>query len=263
MEKVFLYVDILGFASLIKNDPKKVDRIFGVIDSLAVHKHFALKTIVFSDTILVFSDNESYPQHYFCTFLIEYVQELFYKLSLMNIYFRAILTSGDFNYSKLNNIQAYYGLALINAYESEKGLEGFGLYADKRLEKDIVVFDKVDYNEQFDFILLCQSMKNLYLHTSGILPVEMDMLNDTDTFHRLDEELRFFREVEYCKTFHPSDKVKAKHQKVYDLYKKEMPKFFRTFEEIGFYPSAINHEYTGSFNPYIILAEQEIKSLRY
>ncbi len=258
MKRAFLYIDILGFEDLVRTNPIKVDKIFKAFDSLKVYKHFALQTVVFSDTILVFNKDESLPTHYYCTYLVEYAQELFYRLSAVNVYFKGILTFGEFNFTQMTNIQAYYGLALIDAYKDEGNLEGFGLYVDKNLSNEIIVFDKVPFTEKYDFILLCQSLKNLYTTTDGVLPIEINLLSETDTFYRIDEDLRFFREIQYIKQNHPVEKVRVKYQKVYDIYKTDLPLFFKTFEEEGFMPFIINADYDGNINPYDLLSKHEL-----
>ncbi len=161
----------------------------------------------------------------------------------------------------MNNIQAYYGIALIETYKDESTLEGFGLYVDKRLSSEIIVFDKVPFTEKYDFILLCQSIKNLYSKTEGLLPIDINLLSETDAFHRIDEDLRFLREIEYLKQKHPVEKIRAKYQKVYDTYKFDLPLFFAAFEAEGFLPFTINSDYTGSINPFEILAEQELNGI--
>lgn len=258
MNRAFLYIDILGFENLVRTNPQKVDQIFTIFDALKVHRHFAFQTVVFSDTILVFNKDDSLSTDYYCTYLVEYSQELFYRLSAINVYFKGILTFGEFNFSKMNNIEAYYGLALIETYKDESILEGFGLFVDKRLSREIIVFDKVSFTEKYEFILLCQSIKNLYSTTKGILPIDITLLTETDTYHRIDEDLRFLREIEYLKQKHPSEEIRAKYQKVYDTYKVELPLFFQVFEAKGFIPFTINSNYAGSINPFDILAEQEL-----
>lgn len=258
MEKAFLYIDILGFKQLVENNSSKIEKIFEIIDGLNVHRHFAFQTIVFSDTILVFNKNENYQNHYYVTYLIEYAQQLFYRLSLINIYFKGIITLGDFNFTKLNNIDAYYGLALIETYQDESMLEGFGLFINKNLSREVVIFDKNDFNEKYDFILLCQSFINLYKYTKGALPIDTSILVETDTYFRIDEDLRFFREIEYLKNNHPIAKIRKKYEKVYDLYKMATPIFFQSFEKEGFMPFTLNPDYIGSINPFEILAESEL-----
>lgn len=260
MERAFLYIDILGFGQLVRDNSSKIEKIFKIIDGLNVYTHFAFQTIVFSDTILVFNKNEDYQNHYYITYLIEYAQQLFYRLSLINIYFKGIITLGDFNFSKLNNIDAYYGLALIETYHDESLLEGFGLFINKNLNSDVTVFAKIELNEKYDFVLLCQSFINLYNHANGILPINIDILFETDTYYRIDEDLRFFREIEYLKNNHPVSKIREKYDKVYNLYKSVTPSFFQKFEKEGFLPFTLNPNYTGSMNPFEILAEIEMSS---
>src|SRR5680860_1637694 len=113
MDKAFLYIDILGFEKLVRSNSEKIKRIFEIIDGLNVHRHIAFQTVVFSDTFLVFNKNNDHENHYYVTYLIEYAQQLFYKLSLINIYFKGIITLGEFSFSRSNNIEVYYGLALI------------------------------------------------------------------------------------------------------------------------------------------------------
>jgi hypothetical protein len=257
MKKAFLYIDILGFENIVRTNPTKVNTIFEIFDSLKVFRHSALQTVVFSDTVLIFNKDENFPADYYCTYLVEYAQELFYKLSMINVYFKGILTSGEFEFSQLANIQSYYGLALIDTYKDEGTLEGFGLYVDKNISNEIIVFDKVPFTEKYEFILLCQGLKNLYTATNGVLPIDINLLTETDTYSRIDEELRFFREIEYIKQNHPVKKVKNKYQKVYDIYKKELPLFFAKFEEEGFLPIVINDGYTGVI-PFELLSEKEL-----
>ena len=261
MKRAFLYIDILGFENLVRTNSAKVDQIFNVFDSLKVHKHATLQTIVFSDTILVFNKDESRPTDYFCTYLVEYTQALFYKLSLINVYFKAILTFGEFKYSQLSNIQAYYGTALIDAYSDEKDLEGFGLFVDKRISDKVITFDKVDFTKKYEFVLLCQSLVNLYKEAEGVLPInDINMLSETDTFYRIDEDLRFLREIQFIKDNHKVGRIKEKYQKVYDTYKAVLPQFFEVFETEGFLPSSINSGYAGSINPFELLSEKELNA---
>lgn len=259
MKRAFLYIDILGFANLVETKSSKVDKIFEIFDGLNVFKHHSLQVIVFSDTILVFNREDNWSKHYFVTYLIEYAQELFYKLSQINVYFKGIITFGEFNFNELKNFQAYYGETLIETYRDEAILDGFGLYINKELNKEVIVFDKVHFNDKYDFILLCQSFINLYDTTNGNLPVDINMFIESDSYNRIDEDLRFFREIEYLKKNHPSKRVQEKHQAVYDIYKRRTKKYFEKFEIEGFLPFVLNNDYTGSIYPFETLAEKEIR----
>lgn len=259
MKRAFLYIDILGFASMVKSKSDKIELIFKAMDSLKVFKHDLLQVIVFSDTILVFNKDESRPTHYYVTYLIEYAQELFYKLNWINVFFKGIITYGEFNFKELNNYPAYYGEALIDTYNDEEKLSGFGLYIDKSLHEEVIIFNSIPFNDKYNYILLCQSFVNLYRDTNGLLPVDTpNIFSETDTYHRIDEDLRFFREIEYLKNNYPVEKIRKKYQDVYDLYKSCTPKFFDVFEADGFFPISLSEYYTGSINFTEILAEEEL-----
>lgn len=79
MRRFLLYIDFLGFSDLVAENPKRIDMIYQIINSLNVHAHEAFKTIVFSDTVLVYNSelasserNKKYLVMYAC----EFVQDL-------------------------------------------------------------------------------------------------------------------------------------------------------------------------------------------
>lgn len=45
MERAFLYIDILGFGQLVRDNSSKIEKIFKIIDGLNVYTHFALSLI--------------------------------------------------------------------------------------------------------------------------------------------------------------------------------------------------------------------------
>lgn len=260
MNRPFLYIDILAFGAMVSEKSPKIDNIFKIFDRLKVFNHSYLQTIVFSDTILVFPKVEEIstrPNHYFVTYLIEYAQQLFYGLSQINVYFKGIITYGDFHFKQMNNFQAYHGEALVETYNDESLLEGFGLYIKRELNNDVVVFKTVPFSEKYDYILLCQSLVNLSRDNEK-LPVDLNIFSKTDTYHRIEEDLRFFRELLYIKVNHPSERIRAKYQKVYDIYKTSIGPIFTQLENDEFVPFTLNEYFSPSINHIEILAEKEL-----
>ncbi|WP_278570172.1 hypothetical protein [Prevotella melaninogenica] len=259
MERLFLYIDILGFSNLVRENSPKVMQIFHIIDEISAHRHYAFRTVVFSDTIIIFNDNWKFDNKYYVTFLIEFTQQLFYQLLAIGIYFRGIITYGDFNYCNLNNIQAYYGKALLETYEAEKDdIEGLGLYIHNNLSDDVIVFDKhIINNGKYDFIFLCQSYMNLYKQTKGILPIDISLLTNKDNFSNIDEDLKFFREVQYIINHCKKDKIRKKYSTIYEYYRKCTHILFETLEVKDFMPNALNPDYFGNINPLNIIAKYE------
>lgn len=122
-EKYLLYIDILGFSDLVKDTPEQIECIYGVIDSLNVHRHDVFNTIVFSDTILVYNrvDAKTKEDHeYIVWYSIEFAEDLHHRLIGQDIYFRAVLVYGTFTHRKLKNVECFFGNALIDAYNREK-----------------------------------------------------------------------------------------------------------------------------------------------
>ncbi len=98
---LFLYIDILAFSDLVKNK-EKVSKLFQIIDSARLHHDSHFNTIVFSDTIVSYNKNTNYSKEakeVEMMYLIELTQELFLKLIGSNIFFRAIITEGEFHHN--------------------------------------------------------------------------------------------------------------------------------------------------------------------
>lgn len=257
-EKAFLYIDILGFSNLIKNKPDKIDKIFKIIDTLKVHEHYAFKTIVFSDTILVFNKDINQDDTYNITYLCEFVQDLFYRTSIENVYFRAIITKGEFKYQKLSNIESYYGKALVECYHTESKIKATGLFIDKNFASNVITFPKIKFNDNFIYVFPNQALDNLNILSGGELPIDYRHFDETDKLWRIDEDLSFLREINYLKENHPKPDVKLKFEETYNLYCKKFPELIDTLKQSAFMPNALNQDYTGNVNPYEIKAKQEL-----
>src|SRR5882672_11004861 len=96
--KYLLYIDILGFADLVRRDPHQVEKIYGVLDTLNVHRHKVFRTIVFSDTVLVYNRQDPKPtdtaaHEYIVWYSIEFAEDLHHRLIGQGLYFRAVLVS--------------------------------------------------------------------------------------------------------------------------------------------------------------------------
>lgn len=54
-DRFLLYIDILGFSNMVRDEPRKVVRVYEILDTLNVHNQSDFKVIVFSDTILIYN----------------------------------------------------------------------------------------------------------------------------------------------------------------------------------------------------------------
>ena len=178
IDRYFLYIDILGFADLVVTAPERVKDLYEVVSTLNVHRHGALGTIVFSDTILVYPKMERnagrQTDAYFVMYLCECAQNLLYRLANRDIWFRAILTQGKFTHYLLNDIPCYYGPALVDAYLADKkgNLDAVGLFMDRRCTERSTVFASTSFTDRYDFVYLWQSLDDFEPNGFGSFPYE-------------------------------------------------------------------------------------------
>ncbi len=93
MNTYLLYIDILGFADLVENDEGNIRRTIDIVDSLTLHNHPEFRSIVFSDTILVYLNNEvnsltpaedrKWAIRYFC----EFAEDLQVRTEELSVFF--------------------------------------------------------------------------------------------------------------------------------------------------------------------------------
>lgn len=163
-KRLFLYIDILGFSELVKDDTI-VKKVYEIIDRLNVFRHKTFfKCIVFSDTLLVYSERDwrsKIVPSEAIMWMCEFTQDLFYRFIRLNLHFRAILTEGEFSHSKMKNIEAFYGEALVRTYTHEASLTGMGLFLDRNLMKHSNIFKSVPYSAQYEYVCLMQTLEDI------------------------------------------------------------------------------------------------------
>lgn len=223
-DRFLLYIDILGFAEMTRREPRKVARLYAILDSLNVHRHKAFKTIVFSDTVLVYnpelaqSDKES---TYLIWYLIEFAEDLHHRLTGQDIYFRAVLTTGDFAHYSLQHIECFFGEALINAYLHEKAIPSIGLFIDDRCNKHNKYFRVAAFDHQYHFVYLNRSLESLTENTGDKYPFRDLAIEDQAPYTPW--QVRFFQDVYHNMRNHPDPAVRTKFLTAWDFYSKRYP----------------------------------------
>lgn len=183
--RFFLYLDVLGFTELVKQGNERViSDLYEVIASLNANKHDAFKVVVFSDTIIVYNVNGGdSPEDagYLIMFLCEFVKDLMHRLTGREIYFRAIITYGDFTHYELNGIPCFFGNALVDAYNSERELKAIGLFIDKRISQYCHIFKHRSFNDNYNFVYVTQALDEIELWGSNGYPLPADLIESTDS----------------------------------------------------------------------------------
>ncbi|MBN9483117.1 MAG: hypothetical protein BGO70_01145 [Bacteroidetes bacterium 43-93] len=223
MEKRYLlYIDILGFSELVKTDYSKIEKLYSTIDKLNSHDHPNFKTLVFSDTILIFNCTAPTSQHdheYLVMYLCEFAQNLLFKCCYLDIQFRAILTYDIFQYEKLTNIEAYFGNALVKAYRKEKDIVGLGLFIDKSIATHNKIFETTEFDIDLDFVFLLPAIKNLKMYGCLEFPLDKYFPDPELEFFGLKLEFKILQNFKDNIELQKDSKVRSKYIQTYYLYK--------------------------------------------
>lgn len=235
--KYLLYIDILGFSDLAKSDYSKVKELFSTINELNVHKHYAFQTIVFSDTILIFNKiapTSTHDHEYLVMYACEFVQDLIFRCRDLKIQFRAILTYDEFYYEKLENIEAYHGKALINAYNKEKEIMGLWLFMDKRILHYNKIFPSVEFDKDLDFVFLLQGIERLNRYDIKQFPIKPDLIEETFELYDFKEEVQILKTIKDNVDTQQDSRIRAKYLQTYYLFKTRYKIIIETLEKSNF-----------------------------
>ena len=239
-DRFLLYIDILGFAQMTKREPRKVARVYSILDQLNVHVHKSFKTIVFSDTILVYNPELAViddDRKYLVWYLTEFAEDLHHRLTGQDVYFRAILTSGTFDHYRLNNVDCFFGEALVNAYTSEKSIPSIGLFIDKYCIKYNQYFRVASFDDEMSFVYLNRSLETLDEYTGGKYPITEYGITDQAPYTPW--QVRFLQDVFHNMRDHPSPTVRTKFLTAWDFYAKRYPSMIHALIKSNFSLSSL------------------------
>ena len=210
-ERFLHYIDILGFAEMTRKEPRKVARFYSILDSLNVHAHDAFVTIVFSDTVLVYNPDLATTKEecrYFVSYLIEFAEDLHHRLTGQDIYFRAVVTTGDFSHYKLENVECFFGESLVNAYLSEKEIPSLGVFIGNECNSYNEYFRTAKFDDKYHFVYLNRSIEYLHQYTNDTYPISDPTLED-QALH-IPWQVRFLTDVHKHMREHPIPSVRLK-----------------------------------------------------
>jgi hypothetical protein len=240
--KYLLYIDMLGFSNLVR-ERGAVKRLYGTIDKLNVHKHHAFRTIAFSDTLLVYNivnPRNAHDRHYLVMFLCEFAQDLFYRLIGPDLHFRAYLTLGDFKLNEFANLQAFYGTALIDAYEHEKQIECTGLFIDNDLLEDCDIFHYAKYDEMCSYVYLMQSLNSITFPDASTYPIDPIMVFEVDLSWSLAHDFAYLRNIHgHMNNVDLPPRVRTKHATAWNFIRRRHRRLVDTLEASNFDPNSI------------------------
>lgn len=240
-ERYLLYLDILGFSEMAKT-PERVMNLYKIMDNLHVHSHKSFKSIVFSDTLLVYNVRAPRDQHDAKTcvmFLIEFAQDLLYRLIGRDYYFRAVLTKGEFLRHEFRNLDAFFGQALINAYNQEKDLIGVGLFLDNQLLAFNEIFPTQKNCPRFSYVFLTQHIERANSYGQSEFPFDGELLDSTTMNFPTFDQIQFLADVYKKAREHPVAKVRSKFQATWTFYELKFPGICNALQQSNFDCNAV------------------------
>ncbi len=238
-KKFLLYIDILGFAQLVKNHPEKVRRLYYALDNLNCFKHDNFRTIVFSDTIVVYNSTDVIWDHdkkCIIMFLIEFAQNLLYETLGMNIWFRAVIVEGDFEHIPMENFERYFGKALVKAYIGAKKFKYSGLLIEKQCQtfNDVFEVHRIPESKAYYYVLLNQSLCE---YEKGFILA--DFIEETDQQWYLAKDAFYLKQLFKGLNSSKPD-IKAKYINTCGILEQHFPETIAKLKKTNFHPKAFS-----------------------
>jgi hypothetical protein len=96
---------------------------------------------------------------------------------------------------RIKNLEAFYGNALINAYEREKQIECTGLFIDNKLLADCDIFQYDKYDDACSYVHLMQKLYYITFPDNSTYPVDPIMVFEVDIAYRLAFDFAYLRNI--------------------------------------------------------------------
>jgi len=240
-KKYFLYIDILGFSSLVTQD--RVRDLYDRLDSLNAHRHSSFTTIVFSDTILIYNkddlDWDEGDKTAIVSRLCEFAGDLFYRLISQDIHFRAYICCGEFVHSKMRHIEAFYGRALVQSYQRERDIQCTGLFIENELVSYIGEFESDQYDEHSHYVHLIAYLRQVRFE-EGSYPLDWNLIGPNELEVFIPYDITYLKNVHT----HMSDmdlppRVRVKYLSTWQMIQKRYRPLLELLERANFDARAV------------------------
>ena len=241
-KKYFLYIDILGFSELVAEQGRIKD-LYERFDSLNAHTHPSFQAIVFSDTMLVFNKDDlewdESDKQALVTRLCEFAADLFYRLISQNIHFRAYICCGEFEHSKMQHIDAFYGPALIHAYQREREIQCTGLFIDNDLVPYLGWFHSSKYDQHSHFVHLMQTLDTISYEESSY-PIDWNLIGPTGADVWASYDITYLKNIyEHMHDMSRPPRVRVKYLSAWQMIQIRHRALLSVLERSKFDPKAI------------------------
>jgi hypothetical protein len=225
-DRFLLYIDILGFSEMVSKEPRKVVRVYEILDTLNVHSRSDFKVIVFSDTILIYNDAPAsidFDREYCVQTLVDFASDLHQRLVGQDIYFRAIIVKGDFNHYERDHVNCFFGSALITAYNAEKGIPSLGLFISDDCRAFGPMQPVAHFSPGLSFVFLCAGLQALSTLVPKEWPVHLEGNIEEGFVSHTPWDVRFLKDIHTQMREHVEPAVRTKFLTAWDFYQRMYP----------------------------------------
>jgi len=225
--------------------PEKVEALFEILNECDIHSDSNYKTIVFSDTLLAYNLHSDLSPDSKVTevmFLIELVHDIAHRLTGLDIFFRAVITEGEFKHTQLTNFDSYFGQALVATHDLESKLPGFGLYLTDEIDLLNKYYPSTPCGSNLHFSFLAYDLLKSNMLGEFTTDYPRDPLDTMWEEAGIQERVLF--QIEYLKKIyqgksHPKIHVRAKYDNVWALYGEKDSLLIKTLVDSNFDPMSL------------------------
>ncbi|MFT0474322.1 hypothetical protein ACMSI6_10330 [Pseudomonas antarctica] len=226
-DRFLLYIDILGFSNMVRDEPRKVVRVYEILDTLNVHNRSDFKVIVFSDTILIYNSQpaSATTESKFCVqTLVDCAEDLHHRLVGQDIFFRGVIVKGDFEHYKRSHVERFFGGALITAYHAEKDIPSLGLFITDECKAFGLFQPTAAFSPDLSFVFLCHGLQSLSTLATRAWPINLGGSPGEDFGFHVPWDVRFLKDIYSQMRAHSSPAVRTKFLTAWDLYLQRYPR---------------------------------------
>jgi hypothetical protein len=242
-----LYLDILGFEHLCLECDPKVEAIYACLLETKRNHKSAYKVVIFSATVLIQNVGLSDPL-YSLMFLCEFFTDLQYRLSKLQIFLRGVIKNGLFTMERREDVEVFYGPAIIAAYKAEKSIKAVGLFMCKSCSPFNQIHKLTHHDEKYDYV---QTLSGVVTHSEmqiGSAQIPLFCLTETDEFCFLVDDVELLQQISKYRADTQQPDIQLKHETTWQLIRKCNSELLDSLEAGHFDLKIVNDEFDWSLS---------------
>lgn len=144
----------------------------------------------------------------------------------------------------MQNLQAYFGHALISAYTTEKAIPSLGLFITDQCNVDNEYFRTSPFGSDLNFVYLNRDIERVCRDTDDTFPIAAsDFVHLADGYPYLAWQVRFLKDIHAAMRNESSPTVRLKFLTAWDFYIKRYPNLLTQLAKNGFSLDTISPDF--------------------